>query len=83
MGHASTPGWAACRWTAASAIPATAMTAMMARAIMPGRFLELAADVAAGVGAVAESHDVEGAERGHERDKGDHVFMIGLKRRRT
>jgi hypothetical protein len=50
---------------------------------MPGRFLELAADVAAGVGAVAESHDVEGAERGHERDKGDHVYMIGLKRRRT
>ena len=45
--------------------------------------LDLAADVAAGVGAVAESQDVDRAERGHERDEREHMNMIGLKRQRT
>jgi hypothetical protein len=45
--------------------------------------LELAADVAAGVGAVAKRQDVERAERGHERDEREHTNMIGLKRQRT
>jgi hypothetical protein len=46
-------------------------------------FLELAADVAAGVGTVAKSQDVERAECGHERDEREHMDMIGLKRQRT
>jgi hypothetical protein len=46
-------------------------------------FLDLAADVAAGVDTVAESQDVESAECGHERDEREHVDMIGLKRQRT
>jgi hypothetical protein len=32
---------------------------------------------------VAESQDVDRAERGHERDEREHMNMIGLKRQRT
>jgi hypothetical protein len=46
-------------------------------------FLELTADVATRVDTVAERRDVERDKRGHEGEKGDHVEMIGLKRRRT
>jgi hypothetical protein len=45
--------------------------------------LELAADVAAGVDAVAEGQDVDRAEGGHESDERDHDSMIGIKRQRT
>jgi hypothetical protein len=40
-------------------------------------FLELTADVATRVDAVAEGQDVDHDERGHEGDERDHVYMIG------
>jgi hypothetical protein len=48
-----------------------------------GCVLELTADIAAGVGAVAQGQDVDRAEGGHEGDEREHVYMIGLKRQRT
>jgi hypothetical protein len=45
--------------------------------------LELTADVAAGIGAVAEGQDVDCAECGHEGDERDHASMIGRERERT
>jgi hypothetical protein len=32
---------------------------------------------------VAESQDVDGAERGHEGDERDHAYIMALKRQRT
>src|SRR3954447_5179949 len=62
---------------------ATDRTLTPGRVPWPDRFLELTAVVAAGVGAMAECHDVERAERGHERDERDHDHMIGHERGRT
>jgi hypothetical protein len=50
---------------------------------MPNLALELAADVATGVGAVAEGEDVDRTKGGHEGDERDHAFIIGIKRKRT
>jgi hypothetical protein len=47
------------------------------------RVLELTADVAARVDAVAECHDIERDQRGHEGDERDHALMIGRERGRT
>jgi hypothetical protein len=46
-------------------------------------FLELAADVAARVDAVAEGQDIDRDERGHEGDEREHVYMIGYSSPRT
>ena len=50
-------------------------------ASVPG--LELTADVAAGVDAVAKGQDVDRDEGGHEGEEREHVDMIGRKRGRT
>ena len=42
-----------------------------------GGELQLAADVATRVDAVAQRQDVEDDERGHEGDQSEHAYMIG------